>query len=123
MAESSSSESSDYITASASEIQTVRSSSRTPSQIYRSFMSANASRPSVKDERRIKVFETLEKFVRSHGGSIISPPGARFLRIECPRGSDLPVKLAHYNPVAAGSTMRTTNLGLFPADVFEISLD
>jgi hypothetical protein len=107
----------------AGKIDTIRSSSGTPTSVYRSWATGNVSRPSEVAQRRLKLFAALEKFIRGHGGSIISQPGARFLRIECPIGSDLPVKLAHYNPVAAGSTMRTTNLGLFPADVFEISLD
>jgi hypothetical protein len=123
MAESSSSESSDYITASASQIQTVRSSSGTPAQVYRKWLSASASRASEKDQNRIKLFETLEKYIRASGGFVVSPPGDRVLRIEIPRGSDLPVRLAAYRPVLCGSSMRTTNAGFVNVDIVEIVLE
>jgi hypothetical protein len=52
-------------------------------------------------ERRQKIetlkeqFDRVTKFVTSHGGWVVSVPGALDITIECAEGSDLPEKLAH----------------------------
>lgn len=57
--------------------------------------------------QQAEAFEALNVFVRKHGGSITSPPG-RVLRIEAPKGSELPAKLRElkYVVVEHGSTTR-----------------
>jgi hypothetical protein len=123
MADNSSASSTEYVTASASEIQTVRSSSQSPSAIYRKWASASASRATEKEQRRAKLFEVLEALVRNHGGCITTPPGERRIRIECPADSDLQAKLGNYNPIPIGQCMRTTYLGFQQMTVLEITLD
>lgn len=104
-------------------IDSIKSSSGTPTQVYRSWASANASRPSVKDEHRLKLFESLEKFVRASGGFITTPPNEKRIRIECPLDSDLEARLAHYHPILVGQSMRTSYAGFQQMAVLEISLE
>jgi hypothetical protein len=62
-----------------------------------------------KRKREAEAFAALNEFVRRRGGSITSPPG-RYVRIECPRGSELPTELAKlgFAVMACGSTTRVT---------------
>jgi hypothetical protein len=67
-----------------------------------------------------EAFESLNAFVRKHGGSITSPPG-RCVRIEAPKGSTLPDELQKlgFNVVSHGSVSRVTGVGrVSPADEF-----
>jgi len=52
----------------------------------------------------------LNEYVRRNGGAVTSVPGNKTLRIECPRGSPLPAKLAELGYVVAshGSVTRVT---------------
>ena len=43
--------------------------------------------------QQAEAFETLNHFVRKHGGAITSPPGDKTLRVEAPKGSELPARL------------------------------
>jgi len=45
------------------------------------------------------------------------------VRIEIPKDSDLPTKLAKYHPIACGSTTRVTGGGFELVDVIEIVLE
>jgi hypothetical protein len=60
-----------------------------------------------KKKQTAEAFETLNAFVRRNGGTITSPPG-KFVRIECPRDSELPAKLTEmgFDLVERGETMR-----------------
>ena len=65
------------------------------------------------DDRRKKqaeAFDAMNAFVRKHGGSIVSPPGNKTLRVEVPKGSELPAKLVelHFNVARCGSVTRVT---------------
>jgi hypothetical protein len=65
-----------------------------------------------------EAFESLNAFVRKHGGSITSPPG-RYVRIEAPKGSTLPDELQKlgFNLVNRGTVSRVTGADYVkPAD-------
>ena len=62
------------------------------------------------DDKKRKVaeaFEALNSFIRRYGGAVTSPPG-KVLRVEVPKGSPLPAKLAElgYNVAACGTVTR-----------------
>jgi hypothetical protein len=73
-------------------------------------------------ERRKNLFEALHKFISQQGGWLVSPPGAREIRIEIPKKSDLPTKLTHYNPRHCGVSTRIVSSGFVPVDVIAIYL-
>jgi hypothetical protein len=60
-----------------------------------------------KKRKMAEAFEALNELVRRLGGAVTSPPG-RYVRIECPRGSELPAELAKLGcaVMACGSTTR-----------------
>jgi hypothetical protein len=64
-------------------------------------------------EQRRLLWEALRDFIHAAGGWVVSLPGLREVRIECPCGSSLPVKLADlgYSVRAAGSGTRITPTG------------
>jgi hypothetical protein len=66
---------------------------------------------------RKELFAALDKYVTTHGGWTVSIPGAREIKIEVPKGSDLPGKLQAlgWKPILCGTTMRTTGKGLSPS--------
>jgi hypothetical protein len=92
-------------------------------------------------KKQAEAFDAMNAFVRKHGGSIVSPPGNKTLRVEVPKGSELPAKLAelHFNVARCGSVTRITGApsitakveretGVVPSaflemDVLEIRLD
>ena len=53
---------------------------------------------------------TLNEFVRRHGGAVVSVPGTKTLRVEVPKGSPLPAKLAElgYNVSSHGTVTRVS---------------
>jgi hypothetical protein len=59
--------------------------------------------------RQAEAWEALVEFTRRHGGFVTSPPG-KVLRIEVPKNSELPAKLAElrFNVVQCGSVTRVT---------------
>jgi len=78
------------------------------------------------ERRRIDLMGALVRYVHANGGHVISPPGARLVRIEIPKNSTLPIKLAedfNYHAVQCGTGMRTTNQGFEPTDLIEIKID
>jgi hypothetical protein len=123
MADNSSASSAEYVTASASQIQTIRSSSGTPASVYRAWARDSVSGASKVIQHRLSLLDALSKYVHANGGFVVSPPGDKVVRIEIPRGSDLPVRLAAYHPVLCGSSMRTTNAGFVNVDIVEIVLE
>jgi hypothetical protein len=108
---------------SASQVETVRSSSQSPTSIYRSWARDRASGASKTALHRLSLLNALSKFVHANGGFVVSPPGEKVVRIEVPRGSDLPVRLAAYHPVACGCTTRVTYGDIAQMDVIEIVLE
>jgi hypothetical protein len=64
--------------------------------------------------QQAEAFEILNEYVRRAGAVITSPPG-KFVRIEVPKGSELPTELAAmgYNLVSGGSVTRC--IGATPA--------
>jgi hypothetical protein len=111
--------------ASASQPETVRSSSKTPRQIYRSWALTPNNHASESERRRQNLLEALTKFISANDGHVISPPGQRFIRIEIPQGSNLPVSLAEmgYQPVLCGTTTRISYRGFDPMDIIEVTLE
>ena len=59
-------------------------------------------------ERRQKLWTALADFIRESGAWLVSPPGAKYLRIECLPGSILPAKLTEfgYSVQHCGTTTR-----------------
>jgi hypothetical protein len=55
-------------------------------------------------------WEALNTFIRKHGGAVVSVPGAKTLRVEVPKDSLLPAKLAElgYNVSSHGTVSRVT---------------
>jgi hypothetical protein len=90
---------------------------------WRTWMRSPTSRPNETERRRQALLETLSEFVHLNGGHIISPPGQKFVRIEVPPNSDLPAKLAEYQPTPCGSSMRTSYAGFEQMEIYELSLD
>ena len=54
----------------------------------------------------------------------MSPPGAKYVRVEILKDSALPVKLVDlgYDPRVAGVNTRITSTGFMPVDVISITL-
>ena len=52
----------------------------------------------------------LNEYIRKYGGAVVSVPGNKTLRIEAPKGSELPAKLTElgYNVAQCGSVTRVT---------------
>jgi hypothetical protein len=61
----------------------------------------------------------LNDYVRRNGGAVVSVPGNRTLRVEVPKGSPLPAKLAElgYNVAACGTVTRVTGAPSISAKV------
>lgn len=79
---------------------------------------------SVAETRRSRLWQALIAFIHSHGGFVVSPPGAKEIKIEILKDSDLPTKLARigYVPRHFGVGTRITSSGFMPVDVIEITL-
>jgi hypothetical protein len=110
---------------SASQPETVRSSSGTPQQIFRSWARDRASGASKVMQHRISLLEVLTKYVHANGGYVTSPPGQKLITIEISKDSTLPTKLMElgYSPVQIGQTMRTSYRGFELFDRVEISIE
>jgi hypothetical protein len=65
----------------------------------------------------------LTKFIQGSGCFVVSPPGAKIVRVEIPKGSDLPVQLANYSPILCGTGTRVTSRGIMDVDIIELSLE
>jgi len=80
---------------------------------------ANDRSPNKATRARHDLFIALDKYITAHGGWTISVPGAREIKIEVPKGSELPSKLAAlgWKPILCGSTTRTTGQGFVPVDI------
>ena len=74
-------------------------------------------------KKRRKLWRALTEFIQSHGGWVVSPPSDRYLRVEVPQGSSLPVRLAKigYSLRHAGLTTRLDD-GFVTIDVLELDL-
>lgn len=74
--------------------------------------------------QRRELWHALNAFIISHGGAVTSVPEGRVLRVEIPKDSTLPIKLAElgYDPLQCGATTRITSKGFKAMDVIEISL-
>jgi hypothetical protein len=76
-------------------------------------------------EKHRRLFVAFNEFVTREGGAIVSPPGDKRIRIECPENSALPIRLAELgyrlSLVGAGAT-RNTSAGIVPVDVIETKL-
>ena len=74
-------------------------------------------------KKRRELWLALTDFIQSHGGWVVSPPSGRYLRIEVPQGSSLPVRLAKvgYGLRHAGMTTRIGD-GFVTVDVLELDL-
>jgi len=78
----------------------------------------------VEARRRKNLFAALNQVVTEHLGSITSVPGAKIVKMEIPKDSELPEKLKRlgYSPMPCGSITRITGTGFTAYDVIEISL-
>jgi hypothetical protein len=90
---------------------------------WRTWMRSPTSRPNETERRRQGLLEALTEYVHLNGGHVISPPGQKLVRIEIPPNSDLPAKLAEYQPTPCGSSMRTSYAGFEQMEIYELSLD
>jgi hypothetical protein len=74
--------------------------------------------------QRSQLFEALNKFISAQGGWVVSPPGAKHIRVEIPKESSLPVKLADlgYHLRQCGVSTRIANGNFLPVDTIEITL-
>jgi hypothetical protein len=63
-------------------------------------------------KKQAEAFDAMNAFVRKHGGSIVSPPGNKTLRVEVPKGSALPAKLRELGYIVAehGTVTRVTGV-------------
>ena len=54
----------------------------------------------------------LNEYARRHGGAVVSVPGNKTLRVEVPKGSELPAKLAElgYHVAHCGTVTRVTGV-------------
>jgi hypothetical protein len=106
----------------------VTSSSSSPAPRSKVFTAWLKSRGGVTEteRRRIDLVGALVRYVHANGGHVISPPGAKHVRIEIPKDSTLPIKLAedfNYHPIQCGTNMRVTNEGFVQTDLIEITID
>jgi hypothetical protein len=71
-------------------------------------------------EKKAELHAALEKFIRTHGEWLVSPPSVRPARVECMHGSILPNKLAEL-----GWQVRHlgTNTRILPGAVIESYID
>lgn len=85
-------------------------------------MKATARKLSV--EQRQELFDALNKWITKQGGWIVSPPGAKYIRVEIPQGSSLPVQLekAGHRLRHAGMTTRIDGGIFHTVDVLELDL-
>lgn len=74
--------------------------------------------------QRSQLFETLNAYVHQQGGWVVSPPGAKHIRVEIPKDLNLPAKLAElgYTPRLCSAGTRITGGNFVPVDIIEITL-
>src|SRR5262245_52053599 len=74
-------------------------------------------------KKRRELWLALTDFIQSHGGRVVSPPSGRYLRVEVPQGSSLPVRLAKvgYGLRHAGMTTRIGG-GLVTVEALKLDL-
>jgi hypothetical protein len=77
-------------------------------------------------KQREALWHTLADFVHGSGGWAVSAPGDfKYMRIETPELSEIPIRLAErgfrLNYIGSGAT-RNTSAGIIPVDVIEIAL-
>jgi hypothetical protein len=76
-------------------------------------------------EKQRRLFAAFNDFVSEHGAWVVSPPGDKRIRIECPANSGLPIRLCELGYklsfVGAGATRNTPN-GIIPVDIIETKL-
>ena len=68
-----------------------------------------AANPTTEERRKQNErWSALKEYIRKHGGVVVSLPGTKTLRVEVPKDSTLPAKLAElgYNVVSHGSVSR-----------------
>lgn len=65
------------------------------------------------NEQRRNLWDALNNYIAANNGWIVSPPGAKTIRIEVPAGSTLPAKLAElgHKVCTVGSNERITPTG------------
>jgi hypothetical protein len=76
-------------------------------------------------EKQKRLFAAFNEFVSKHDGAfVVSAPGSKVIRIECPPGSSLPIRLAElgYKLQFCGTGTRTTSSGFVPVDIIETKL-
>ena len=81
-----------------------------------------ATNPNAEQKRKLaEAFEILNEYVRRAGAVITIPPG-KFVRIEAPKGSTLPAKLAElgYNIVECGFVSRIVGSTNYATQLDEI---
>jgi hypothetical protein len=75
-------------------------------------------------EKHRRLFVAFNEFVTREGGAVVSPPGDKLVRVECPEGSSLPIRLAELgyklNFLSPGT--RNTASGIIPVDIIELKL-
>ena len=103
-------------------VETVRSSTGTPTSVFRAWARSRGG-ASEAMKHRVRLLEALTKYVHANGGYVVSQPGSKVVRIEIAKDSDLPTKLAHYHPIQCGQTLRTSYRGFELFDVIEIALE
>ena len=54
-------------------------------------------------KKRRELWRALTDFIQNHGGWVVSPPSSRYLRVEVPQGSSLPVRRAGFQNRGAHS--------------------
>jgi len=74
-------------------------------------------------KKRQELWRALTDFIQNHGGWVVSPPSSRYLRVEVPQVSSLPVRLSKigYSLSHAGMTTRLGG-GFVTVDVLELDL-
>lgn len=75
-------------------------------------------------ERRKNLFDALNTFVSRQGGWVASVPGAKYVRIECRKNSDLPSRLQDLGYAPRHYSIGTRIIGgaFVPTDIIEIAL-
>jgi hypothetical protein len=77
-------------------------------------------------QNREKLWHALSRYVHSSGGWAVSPPGDfKYIRIETPQLSEIPIRLAERGfqlRYAGTGATRNTSAGIVPVDVIEIRL-
>lgn len=76
------------------------------------------------NEKQRRLFAAFNEFVAREGCAVVSPPGDKLIRIECPENSALPIRLAElgYKLSFLSPGTRNTASGIIPVDVIELKL-